>query len=487
MLRAYKYRIYPTDEQKVMLAKTFGCCRYAYNWALEQKERIYKESGVNIGEFDMTKRVRNELRGSAPWMKEVSSKAIEYAIADLFNAYNKFFEGTAEKPKNRCKHQRQHYHDRGAKPGIGIKADFKHSLITIPKIKNIPCVFHRRFKGNIKQVGVELLTSGRYNVSILVEDGKKLPAKPSIDSDKTIGIDTGLKHFAVLSDGQIFEPMYTTDKEKRKKKLLQRRLSKKKVGSRQFQVLKRRFAKFDGHIANRRHDYINKITHYLACENQATTICVEDLNIEGMKHNKHLAYSVSEACLGEFYRQLEYKCRWVGKNYIVIDRWAPSSQRCSHCGFINKSLKLNEREWTCPVCGTHHDRDLNAAYNIKHFGLSVNETLPSVRRKVKPVEQPLVDDRSSKCREHSLDPKKPCCCASDRRVRTDKWQPSLHNRSTCRADEAGKVKGSDASNGKSYFAPMPHFPSTIQIDSDMTLVSSEMDWNEVNVVVTTKP
>ena len=258
--------------------------------------------------------------------------------------------------------------------------------------------------------------------------------------DNTLGIDTGLKHFAVLSDGQTYDPTHEAKKEKRKLKLLQRRLAKKEIGSRQFRRLKQRIARLHEKVSNRRLDHIHKLTHYLACENQATTVCVEDLNVKGMQRNKHLAYSLQDAAIGEFYRQLEYKCRWAGKNYVKIDRFAPSSKRCSHCGHIYKGLTLSEREWTCPECGTHHDRDLNAAINIKHFGLCGNETLPSERRKVTPVEQPLVDDRSK-------EPKEPCRCGSTRRVREDNQQPLLPNRLTCWTGEAGKVKG--------LSAPMP--------------------------------
>ena len=425
MLRAYKYRIYPTEEQKVMLAKTFGCCRVVYNWALEQREKAYKENGVNVSEFDMNKRWRSELRDEqAPWIGEVSSKAIEFTISDLYVGYKNFFEGRAGRPNFRSKHHRQHFHDRGA----GVKADINRGTINLPKIKDIPCVYHRRFTGRIKQVGVELLPSGRYYVSILTDNGLALPKKAPIDPERTIGIDTGLKHFAILSDGQTYEPTHEAKKEKRKLKLLSRRLAKKEKGSRHFRTLKRRIARLHERVANRRHDHIHKITHYLACENQATTICVENLNVEGLKRNKHLAYSLDDASIGEFYRQLEYKCAWVGKNFIKIDRFAPSSKRCSNCGYIYKRLTLREREWTCPECSTHHDRDLNAAINIKHFGLSEQKTLPSVRRKVKPVEQPLVDDRSS-------EPKKLHRCYTARRA--------------C-ADEAGKVTGNDAPMPKNF-------------------------------------
>lgn len=444
MLRAYKYRIYPTEEQKVLLAKTFGCCRYVYNWARELKEREYWQNGECISLYDMQKRVVHELKSKLEWLKkDAIAKALEFALDDLYKGYKNFFEGRAEKPTYRKKNARQHYHTRATSPN-GISVNFKCGLITIPGIKNIPCVFHRRFdtsKCTIRQVGVELLKSGKYRVSILVDDKEPLPAKAAIDPDKSIGIDTGLNHYAVTSDGLIDEPTHEAKKQKRKLKLLQRRFSKKKYGSRQYRILKHRIARLHEHTANCRKDHIHKLTHYLAYENQATTICVEDLNVEGMRHNKHLAYNANDASIGEFYRQLEYKCAWAGKNYIKIDRWAPSSKRCSHCGHIYKGLTLKMCEWTCPECGTHHDRDLNAAINIKHFGLGVNETLPSVRREVKPVEQSLVDDRSHECREHSSDPKKPCCCASNRRDRTDKRQPSLRNRLTGSDGRSRKSEG----------------------------------------------
>jgi putative transposase len=451
MLRAYKYRIYPTDEQKVMLAKTFGCCRKAYNWALDMKEMLFKKHHVAMTEYDMKEIVARELRGElAPYMNDVSAKAIEFAINDLYRGYRNYFAGRAKQPKYRRKHDRQHFHDRG----MGINVDFKKGLLNLPKIKNIPCVFHRRFdtkKCKIKQVGIELLKSGVYNASILVDDGKALPTKAPIDPDKTIGIDTGLKHYVVTSDGLTDEPTHYAKEQKRKLKLLSRRLNKKEYGSRQFRVLKRRIAKLHQRVANQRHNHIHKLTHYLAYENQATTICVENLNIEGMKRNKHLAYNLEDASIGEFYRQLEYKCAWAGKNYIKIGRFAPSSKKCSHCGHVYRQLTLNDREWTCPKCGTHHDRDFNAAVNIKHIGLSENKTVPLVRG-VKPVEQSLMDDRSP---ASAAGPKKSCCCGSTRRVREDNQQPPLRNRKTSSSGRNRKSEGQRCSN-RTPDAPMPN-------------------------------
>ena len=465
MLRAYKYRIYPTDEQKVMLAKTFGCCRYVYNWARELKEREYWQNGESISQRDMQKRVVHELKPELEWLKkDVTAKALEYVLDDLYKGYKNYFEKRAEKPHKRRKRDRQHYHDRGE----GVKVQFKKGLLTIPGIKDIPCVYHRLFetkKCTIKQVGIELLPSGVYRASILVEDGNPLPVKAPIDPNKTIGIDTGLKHYVVTSDGLTDEPTHEAKKQRRKLKLLSRRLSKKEVGSRQFRILKKRIARLHQYTTNKRHDHIHKLTHYLAYESQATTICVEDLNVKGMVKNKHLAYNLADASIGEFYRQLEYKCAWAGKNYIKIDRFAPSSKRCSHCGHVYRELTLKDREWTCPVCGIHHDRDLNAAVNIKHFGLSEQKSVPLVRGEFKPVEQPLVDDRSH---ASASGPKKLCSCNPARRVRAGKQPTCCETARRVQVVETGKVKGNGAQNG-SPDAPMPGFFNPNQLKATQSL------------------
>ena len=213
-----------------MLAKTFGCCRVAYNWALEQNEKAFNETGKNVSRIEMQKKVIYELREvSAPWIREVSSQAIAFAVLDLYNAYDLFFKGLNGFPQKRSKYHRQHYHDRAHSPK-SIKVDYEKGLITIPKIKDIPCVFHRRFNGCIKQIAVELVPSGKYNISLLVEDGLDNPATSDIELDNALGIDTGLERFATLSDGQIYEPTHYARKERRKLKLLSRQLEKKQIG-----------------------------------------------------------------------------------------------------------------------------------------------------------------------------------------------------------------------------------------------------------------
>lgn len=230
MLRAYKYRIYPTDEQKLLLAKTFGCCRFVYNWALNLKIEAYKQEKKSIGNVELINRL----------------------------------------------------------------------------------------------------------------------------------------------------------------KFLQKRLSRKQKGSANRNKARSRVARLQGHIANRRKDNLHKITHALTHDSQVRTICMEDLNVKGMQRNHHLTQAVGDASFGTFLTLLEYKCSWYGVNLIKIDRFAPSSKTCGKCGYVYKRLKLSERSWTCPECGTHHNRDFNAACNIKEFGL---KALPTERGKVKPVDCPLVDDR----------------------------------------------------------------------------------------------
>ena len=233
---------------------------------------------------------------------------------------------------------------------------------------------------------------GRYYASILVDTGiAALPKKP-IERETTIGIDTGLKTFAVCSNGEEFATPHFQRQQKRKLKLLSRQLSRKEKGSRAFNRTKLRIARVHSKIARQRLDYQHKITHRLTHENQVGTICVEDLNVRGMVRNKHLAYDISDAAIGEFYRQLKYKCEWYGVNYIEVGRFEPTSKTCSVCGWKYKELKLHQRSWVCPECGARHDRDINASVNIREFGL---KALRMERAEVKPVECPLVDDRPS--------------------------------------------------------------------------------------------
>lgn len=387
MLRAYKYRIYPTDEQKVLFAKTFGCCRFVYNWALNLKIEAYKQEKKSIGNVELTNRMKSELKAEHEWLSEVNSQSLQSALRNLDSAYTNFFRKTKTVgfPRFKSRRDRQSFlcpqH---------CRVDFEKGTLTIPKAKDISAVPHRKFKGMVKTVTISMTPSGKYFASVLVDTTiQELPAS-AIQGNTTLGIDLGIKSLAVCSDGRTFDNPKNLQRSLDRLKLLQKRLSRKQKGSANRNKARIRVARLQERIANCRKDNLHKITHALTHDSQVRTLCMEDLNVKGMQHNHHLAQAVGDASFGMFLMLLEYKCRWYGVNLIKIDRFVPSSKTCGKCGYVYKGLKLNERNWTCPECGTHHDRDFNAACNIKEFGL---KALPTERGKVKPVDCPTVDDR----------------------------------------------------------------------------------------------
>lgn len=387
MLRAYKYRLYPTDEQKALLAKTFGCCRFVYNWALNLKITAYKERKEKLGNVYLTNLMKSELKAEHEWLSEVNSQSLQSALRNLDTAYTNFFRNTKAVgfPRFKSRKNKQSFlcpqH---------CRVDFVNGTITIPKAKDIPAVLHRKFKGMVKTVTVSMTPSGRYFASVLVDTAiQEIPVTP-IHVDTALGIDLGIKSLAVCSDGRTFDNPKKLQKSLDRLKLLQKRLSRKQKGSANRNKARRRVARLQEHIANSRKDNLHKITHALTHDSQVRTICMENLNVKGMQRNHHLAQAVGDASFGTFLALLEYKCRWYGVNLIKIDRFAPSSKTCGKCGYVYKGLKLSERSWTCPECGIHHDRDFNAACNIKEFGL---KALPTERGKVKPVDCPTVDER----------------------------------------------------------------------------------------------
>lgn len=387
MLRAYKYRIYPTDEQKVLFAKTFGCCRFVYNWALNLKITAYKERKETLGNVYLTNLMKSELKSEHEWLSEVNSQSLQSALRNLDTAYANFFRNTKAIgfPHFKSRKDRQSF-----QCPQHCRVDFKKGTITIPKAKDIPAVLHRKFKGTVKTVTVSMTPSGKYFASVLVDTClQEIPAG-EITRETCLGVDLGIKSLAVCSDGRTFDNPKNLQKSLGRLKLLQKRLSRKQKSSANRNKARVKIARLQERIANCRKDNLHKITHALTHDSQVRTICMEDLNVKGMQRNHCLAQAVSDASFGMFLTQLEYKCKWYGVNLIKIDRFAPSSKPCGKCGYVYKGLKLSERSWTCPECGTHHDRDFNAACNIKEFGL---KALPTERGKVKPVDCPLVDNR----------------------------------------------------------------------------------------------
>lgn len=387
MLRAYKYRLYPTDEQKVLFAKTFGCCRFVYNWGLNLKISAYKEKKETLSNVHITNLMRSELKSKNEWLKEVNSQSLQSALRNLDTAYSKFFKNPKAVgfPKYKSRKNKQSF-----QCPQHCSVNFNSSTISIPKAKNIPAILHRKFAGKIKTVTISMNPSGRYFASVLVETNITELSVSEIREENTIGIDLGVKEHAVCSDGRIFDNPKNLSHSLELLQRRQRQLSRKQKGSANRDKARIKLARIQERISNQRKDHIHKVTSILTHDSQVYTICIEDLNVKGMRQNRKLARNISDASFGMFRSILEYKCRWYGINLISIDRFAPSSKTCSKCGYVYDGLTLSNRRWQCPQCGSIHDRDLNAACNIKNFGL---KALPVERGEVKPVDCPIVDER----------------------------------------------------------------------------------------------
>lgn len=360
--RAYKYRLFPNENQKVLIEKHFGSCRFIYNYALDKKVRAYQTNNINLSWYDLKKELPIMKKTEKYcWLKEINSLSLQSSLANLDSAYIKFFREHKGFPKFKSK--------KDNKQSFSIpqntKVDFENSLVFIPKFKGgIKIKFHRIFEGIVKSSTISRTTTGKYFISILVEVNEPdVPMKPICES-KAVGIDLGVKTFAVLSDGiEIPNPKYLKQSLDKVKKL-QRSLSHKIKDSKNRDKARRRLALAHEQVVNRRKDFLHKVTSCLV--NNYDTICLEDLNIKGMFKNHYLAQAFEDIAIGTFNALLEYKAKEKGVNILRIGRFEPSSKMCS-CGYINHKLTLAMREWTCPCCGSKNDRDLLAANNIKRF------------------------------------------------------------------------------------------------------------------------
>lgn len=365
MLKGLKYRLYPTNSQKELIAKHIGSSRFVYNLALETKNTAYLGSKHNFSPFDLIKQLP-DLKKECEWLKEVNSQSLQQSIQNMDIAFKKFFKG-AGFPKFKSKHK--------GKQSFSIPQNVivENEKLVIPKFKEgINIVLHREIKGIIKSATISVTPTGKYFVSILVDTNTEKPNKAPITENATIGIDLGIKDFAITSDGEVFENPKNLRKAQSKLKYVQRKYSKSK-GKR----TKQRLALLHEKVVNKRKDFLHKTSIKLIRENQ--TICLEDLAVSNMVKNHNLAQAISDVSWSTFVSMLEYKADWYGKNILRIGRFAPSSKTCSCCGTINKELTLKDREWTCGSCSTVLDRDINAAINIKSFALknhlSVEHTL----------------------------------------------------------------------------------------------------------------
>lgn len=363
MIKAYKYRLHPTKEQAEFFEKSFGCVRFVYNWALNQRIEAYQKDGTRISWVDSCKQLTElKKQEKTKWLCEVANQSLQSSIRNMDSAFTRFFREKKGFPKFKSKkHSKQSFQfvDK-------VRIDFETHRVKLPKIGEVKFGKNREFVGKMGTCTVSKTPTGKYYISILVDDGKPMPEKTPIKADTSVGIDVGIKDFAVLSNGQVYSNPKFLEKDEKRLKVLQRRLSRKQKGSKRRERARLAVAKQHEKIKNHRENFIHQVTSRIVRENQ--TVVIEDLNIEGMLKNHNLAKHIKSASWSEFFRQLQYKCDLYGKNLIRIGRFEPSSKMCL-CGYINKDLTLKDREWDCPQCGRHNDRDLLAAMNIKRFGL----------------------------------------------------------------------------------------------------------------------
>lgn len=363
MLKAYKYRIYPNELQKRLIEQTFSACRVVYNVALETKIRAYKEHKVSLSFYDLQSQMV-EMKQDYLWLRQVNSQSLQATLQNMDGAFKKFFKG-AGYPKFKSKRGSQSFQC----PANTRKIDFEKGLLTIPKIPNIRLTVSRKFEGKIKTVSISRTASGKYFASILVQIDTVLPVKTLVESAKTIGIDLGLKDFAIASDGRKWSNPKFLRNDLQRLKVLQQRASRKKKGSNNRKKANKKVAVQHEKIVNKRKDYLQKLSTELVNDSQVASICVESLAVKNMVKNHKLAQAISDASWSEFVRMLEYKCEWSGKNLIKIGRFEPSTKTCNSCGALNETLTLADRIWTCASCYVTHDRDVNASKNIKIMGL----------------------------------------------------------------------------------------------------------------------
>jgi putative transposase len=375
MLKSYKYRIYPDEGQLDLLSRHFGHCRWVYNWGLSTKIVSYKETGKSPSKFDLSNLLPGMKKSEeTSWLKEVNAQSLQASLENLDMAFNAFFKKKKGFPKFKSKYNSEQSFTIPSR----VEVDFDHGRVKLPKFKEpLKVKLSRKFEGQIKRATVSKNASNEYYISILVEDFLELPTKPVLTSKEDIlGIDVGLKDFCITSDGEVISnPKFLRSKQNRMK-LLQRRLSHKKKGSKNRKKAQLKVARLHQKVVNQRTDFLHKVSTRLIRENQA--VAREDLNVQGMMKNHKLARAISDVSWSQFDSILKYKSDWYGKWFLKIGRFDASSKIGNECSHYNSSLTLNQREWTCPECGIVYDRDLNAARNIRDWAFISHQKLDSV-------------------------------------------------------------------------------------------------------------
>ena len=363
MFKATKVRLYPTPDQYRALTFQFGAMRWAYNFALRWRHEAWSERRERITKrMTLDRLVALKAAEETAWLKEADSQALQQSVMHLDDAFRRFFKGLGRYPRFKSKHGKQSmsYPQR-------VKVVEGRALY-LPKVGVVKAVLHRELVGRIKTVTVARTKTGKYYASILCDDGQPTPEPVKVLAEENVtGLDMGLSHLVITSSGEKQSNPRFLKRTAANLRRKQKSLSRKKKGSANRNKARVLVAKAHERIANTRNDFQHKLSRRLIDENQA--ICVETLQVTNMLKNRRLSKAIADAAWGELVRKLDYKATWAGKHLVRIDTWYPSTKTCCHCASKMASLPLSARQWVCPTCGAAHDRDINAALNIKQQGI----------------------------------------------------------------------------------------------------------------------